>query len=457
MSMGRSRSIRQRLVLGLALPLILVLGLALWLNHQAALALADQAFDKALLNAAVALSARLELDSDSDLDVDLPSSAQAVLQTDAIDRMFFAVVDPGQRLVWGEDWLNGCVNTALAVEPQAESLHCHGQWLRVLRLDRQGPLSRARVLVAETTHKREQAAAQILRNSAALGLALGLAALLTVFLVTQRVLAPLEALARRLDQNHGEPLQALDIAAELPSELQSLVRALNGLLARLNEQAGAQQAFISDVAHQLRTPLANLALQLQLQARDAAAPGSAASLRRQSLMEAALQRMQRMVAQVLSLAMASNDASAGESLSRLDLRGLAESCASEFIDAARARGIDLGFELAEAWVQGRAEALHELVSNLLDNALVHGRQGGTVTVRTGVLRTEAFFEVEDDGPGIAAPLREQLFKRHGRGPASSGSGLGLAIVQRIARQHGGHIELVHGEPGTTARLLLPLA
>ncbi|MEJ6006040.1 sensor histidine kinase [Paucibacter sp. AS339] len=472
--------LRQRLLLGLAAPLTVVLLLALVINHRAAQQMTDAAFDKALLNVAVALAARVEIDSDNDLDVDLPASAQALLQADTVDQMRMAVLDESGRFVWGDGGLQIFTAVAAARAPAspgaageelAQTMRCEGQVLRVLVLPRQGPFWRARVVVAETTRKRDAAAQRLLFNSAALGLALWACALLTLWLVTRHLLRPLERAAALLERRPAGEWQPLD-TQRLPLELRGLLGAINGLLVRLQGLSQAQQRFIGDVAHQLRTPLAGLRLQLDLLRQDAAEPaadGAGAVTGRMVQMTLALDRMGRLVAKLLALARANAEAMAQEPFARLDLRDTAESCASEFFDQAQQRGIDLSFELEPAPVRGRRGDLHEMASNLLENAFLHGRPvNAHVCMRTGEALGQPFLEVEDDGPGMAPALQRGLFQRFqapSRGAAHSGEaghqrlGLGLAIVQTIAEQHGARIELGVGREGvgTCVRVWFPAA
>ncbi|MCV2351131.1 sensor histidine kinase [Paucibacter sp. Y2R2-4] len=473
------QGLRQRLLLALAAPLSLVLGLALLLNHQATQRLTDEAFDKALLNVAVALAARVEIDTDHDLDVDLPVSAQALLQADTTDQMRLAVFDEDERLVWGDGGLQACSPSAAAVglagalaEAAVQTVNCEGQVLRVLALPRQGPFWRARVMVGETTRKREAAAQRLLLNSGTLGLALWACALLTLWWVTRAMLGPLERTAAALAQRPAGEWAPLDIEG-LPLELRALLGAINGLLLRLQALSQAQQRFIGDVAHQLRTPLAGLRLQLDLLRQDGgklAAP--VGSPERMAQMTQALDRMGRLVGKLLALARAEADGLSQEPLRALDLRDTAEACANEFIDQAQHLGIELSFELASAQLLGRAGDLHEMASNLLENAFLHGRpEQAHVCMRTGLHEGQAFLEVEDDGPGMPAGLASgvspsrwtPIAQERSAGRAHHGTGLGLAIVRTIAEQHGARIDWHTGAQGqgqgqgTRVRMSFPAA
>ncbi len=451
----RRVSLRTRLLATLGLWLALVLALALLLDLRGAERLADQAFDQALLNNAVALSARVEIDSDNDLDVDLPQSAQALLQADPRDLLFFAVFDGESKLVWGDARLAAWLG---APAPGQEALsrlgQIEGQAVRVLTLLRQGPSKRASVVVAETLNKRRETSAQIRARSERLGLALLAAAMLGLYFSTRSILRPLERFAQQLETRHARDLSPVTPPGAT-SESAVLAAALNALLARLRESAAAQREFIGDIAHQLRTPLASLSLQLEMAIEDLAADAAATPVQRQrlQLMFSLVARQQRLVQRILSLEKAHSEAGSGLPAQSLDLNRTVENCAAEFIDRAELAGIELGFELEPAAaVVGWPGELHEMLSNLLDNALTHGR--GPVVVRTRTRPDAVLLEVEDRGAGLDAALLPEIFKRHRRGAASQGEGLGLSIVKAIAEHHGASVSLLpgQGKSGTLARV-----
>jgi two-component system sensor histidine kinase TctE len=137
----------------------------------------------------------------------------------------------------------------------------------------------------------------------------------------------------------------------------------------------------------------------------------------------------------------------------VQLADTAERIAQSHLDTAIARDIDLGFELEAAAVEGVPWLLHELLANLVDNALAYVPAGGHVTVRCGQRDGKPFIEVEDDGPGIPLAERERVFERFYRPPGSpaGGCGLGLAIVREIATSHGAAIAIGDGAAGRGVR------
>jgi two-component system sensor histidine kinase TctE len=245
-------------------------------------------------------------------------------------------------------------------------------------------------------------------------------------------LRPLAVLRRELSERSPADLRPVRVAA--PREVESVVGGINELLGRLEQALGAQRNFVADAAHQLRTPIA--ALRAQIDAAVAEAPGTPAPALA-GVMAAAL-RLSRLVDQMLALARAGPDASLVTD--RVALADLAEAAADVWLPKAIARNVDLGFELEPAVVNGNALLLEELLANLLDNALRHVPDAGSVTVACGQEGGNAWLSVEDSGPGIPAGERERVFERFYQPPGTGGgNGLGLAIVREIARQHGGSV------------------
>jgi len=138
---------------------------------------------------------------------------------------------------------------------------------------------------------------------------------------------------------------------------------------------------------------------------------------------------------------------------------VAVSCAEQWTPRALERDVDLGFDLKPAPTVGRGFLLQEMLSNLIDNAMKYAGARATVTVRTGLGDSWAWFEVEDDGPGVTDDERSRLLERFQRGKLAmaEGTGLGLAIVRDIAAMHGGHVELLGGtdQRGLRVRVSLP--
>lgn len=293
--------------------------------------------------------------------------------------------------------------------------------------------------VAQAENEREAIATQ-----AALRTLIPFLALLPVFgaliwLGVGRGLAPLEAMSRAVAKRRADAMAPLADRG-VPEELQPLAASINGLLARLSDALAAQRRFTADAAHELRTPLAALKLQLDLARRNGAASGSQAAL---DDLEAGVARASHVVDQLLTLARVEPEAMA-RARTQCDLAALARDAVVARAGLAAAKSIDLGLVRADAAVvDGEAANLAILLSNLLDNALRYTPPGGRIDVAVEQADDGATLEVADSGPGIPADERARVFDRfvRGRDVHEPGSGLGLSIVKRIADAHHATVSL----------------
>lgn len=277
-----------------------------------------------------------------------------------------------------------------------------------------------------------------------------------IWILVGRELKSLGSTTQAIARRSPESLEPIE-TREVPEEIQPLVTALNGLLARLGGALERQREFIGDAAHELRTPLTALRLQLQLaeRARDDEARAQAHARLREGIARAV-----HLVEQLLVLARQDPDAPV-ESAGEVDLTQLARGVVEAHQPAAAARGLDLAVEAAEpVATAGDRAALRTLIDNLVDNALRY-TPSGRVAVRVAREGGSAVLEVEDTGPGIAETERGRVFDRFYRGEAAAegGSGLGLAIVKRVAERHGGQVELLGARQGAglRVRIVLPLS
>ncbi len=307
--------------------------------------------------------------------------------------------------------------------------------------------------------RRELAASLALRTIVPLLAVLPFLGILIWFTIA-RGLSPLERVAADLARRSSSALEPLAESA-VPREVQPLIHALNGLLERLGQALAAQRSFIADAAHELRTPLTAVHLQAQLAERATNDTERKAAL---SELRGGLERATRLSEQLLALAR-EEPGVPDRPLVQVDLAALARSGVADVVALATAKGIDLGADApGTVFVEGDANALTTLISNLVDNAVRYTPAPGRVDV---IVRTEgahAVLEVRDSGPGVAAGDRERIFDRFYRGVAAQGaaahgSGLGLAIVKRIAERHHAQVDLGAGIDGrglcVTVRFPLP--
>jgi signal transduction histidine kinase len=222
------------------------------------------------------------------------------------------------------------------------------------------------------------------------------------------------------------------------------VQALNALLRRLDAAFGTQRAFVADAAHELRSPLTALKLQIGLLQRSSDSAARQAAI---EALSAGVDRAVRLVEQLLALARSEPGAAAG-AFERIDLSELVRQAVADSVPYALARGSAIELE-AEPGIEARGDrvALATLVRNLADNALRHTPAGSRVQVRVERSGGVPTVIVDDAGPGIPPADRERVFDRFFRraqassGDAPQGSGLGLAIVKSVAERHGATVAL----------------
>ncbi len=446
-------SLKQRLLLWLMLPVLVavpVAGLVLYrVMHETAISWLDQSLGDTALAVASLIRER-----DGQLSVEVSAPTDRALRFDRKDRVYYLVLDPDGKVLYGDAQLLGLeVPRRHGGEWDFALATLEGEPLRVAVLGSACRFAQAcQVIVAETLHKRDALQRQLI---VVVGVIIGgMAVLLAAagWWATHRGLRPLARLSAELEQRDLARLEPL--AAEVPGELRPLIAAFNRLFERLRRAASAQQDFLANAAHQLRTPLTSLRTEIDLALLEPHDPQMEPLLKR---LQRSVDRSARLATQMLSIARAEAEPSGGDQ--PLDLREIAAQVAEDWVPRALSSGVDLGFELAEALVRGQGFLLRELLENLLHNSLNYAGSGARITVRSGCEGDWAMLEVEDNGPGIPPAARSRALQRFQRGSESvgTGSGLGLAIALDIAQRHGGRLELLDAlaGPGLRVRLSIP--
>lgn len=271
--------------------------------------------------------------------------------------------------------------------------------------------------------------------------------------VLQRGLAPLHKTSQRVRDRDASRLDPLPTDG-VPQELRPLVEQVNALLNRLSNSIDGQRRFLADAAHELRSPVAALALQAQLAKRAQTPHAHAAAL---DELERGIERCRRLVQQLLDFARLEPGVRA-EPDAPVDMASLARDVVGSQAARADERGVDLGADAPSlAYVFGNESELRSLIANLVDNALRYAPSGTSVTVSVSSSSGTVELCVVDEGRGIPASERETVFQRFHRvtGDPTSGSGLGLSIVRAIAERHHGRVSLEDAQPGLAAKVNLP--
>ncbi len=257
--------------------------------------------------------------------------------------------------------------------------------------------------------------------------------------VVTSALAPLNRIGHDLAHRNADSLAPVS-AQGVPKEVSLLVAELNSLLARMARALQSQQRFVADAAHELRSPLTALKLQVQTLAR---ARDEAARAQGVGRLLGGVDRASRLVEQLLSLAREDPLSQAAEPAT-VCLSACVEMAMGDVASLASSRHIEIERRgLAPAAISGDPESLRIMVRNLLDNAVRYTPEHGRVSIELAADDVNVQLTIEDSGAGISAPDRARVFDRFYRVPGTnpSGSGLGLAIVKAIAERHGAAVWL----------------
>ncbi|MDD0815337.1 sensor histidine kinase [Curvibacter sp. HBC28] len=455
-----SSSLRSQLLLWLLVPLAGMAVLDTWSSYREAEHTATLVQQRLLLGAARMIGQQAQYQDDS-VQVVVPPAALELFAGPQSDRVYYRITRGNGELLLGYPELPDpphapAAEEAVYFDTQQNGVPVHAVAFAqpLLGAPEQAPLH---ILVAQTLNSRNALTSEVWRSLVwRQGAVLGLMALL-LGLGLRRGLQPVLTLRDQMLQRRPGSLEPL-APGRTPTELAPLVDAVNDYATRLDHHMSAHSRFIADAAHQLRTPLTVLNTQVvyALRTTEPAA--------RQEALQATLGTVQhgmRLVNQLLSFSLA--EASQGQARQQepMDLARCAQDVLEALATLADQRDIDLGFETEGGPFHVRASPrlLHELCANLLDNALRYTPPGGRVTLRVMGHADLVELQVEDNGPGIPATEREQVFERFYRlnNRQSDGCGLGLAIVREIANASQAQITLddAPGAHGLLVRLVFP--
>ena len=419
-------SLRARLTWALLAVVAAAACLQAFSIYRTARAETEALFDGQMQRVALALSAGLA----SELASDTLADPQAKVQDMIVQ-------------IWRADGIMLYRSSSARLLPQVAVLgfsdaRAHGTAFRIYALQTPTQV----IQVAQEAASRQRMAGDVALRSILPVLLLAPLIMLVVSLVISRTLAPLQRTRAQLAARRADDLSPLP-DADLPQEVQPLVQEMNALLARLQAAFDALQRFVGDAAHELRTPLAALRLQVQSLSR---APDEAARRVAAERVTAGIDRATRMVEQLLTLARQDAGQVQAAAPQPVDMAALCQRTADELQPLAAQAGLALEcvVDPAAPAIQGQPDSLGLLLRNPLENALRYTPAGGQVRVSWGTSADgHAVLSVEDSGPGIAADERDRVLDRFYRvpGTVAHGSGLGLAIVAAVARQHGARLVL----------------
>lgn len=453
--MNSNRSLKSEILLRLVVPLILFVINDAILSYFVTLHYVDEAYDRWLLDSARSLTQDIKVQKGKVV-AELPPAALALFKWDEQDQTYFKIISAEQEMLAGDNRVPEPFSPDTDWSRPVffyDTLYDEPVRVVSMLINVPGTSERVFVHVAETLNKRRIMMTDILLSD--LLPQLIFVALTGMYLLSglERGLYPLKLLAEKISQRPARDLSPIP-ETHVFLEVRTLTDTINALLAQLTQAIATQQRFITNAAHQLRTPLAGLKLQAERALREKDLEAMRPALRQ---IQNSADRMSHLTSQLLVLAR-SEPLSSHHELQPLELCALVREICMDWVPKALQRNMDLSFDSAVQQIQinGDAILLRELLVNLLDNAIAYGRDGGNIAV-TLEARPHPCLTVLDDGPGIAEQEMPQVFERFYRIPGSPGDGcgLGLAIVKEIAELHNASFKLsrVNEKGGTRAEVI----
>lgn len=461
----RLGSLRGQLLRWLLIPLAVLVAINAVSVYRNALDAADLAYDRSLLASTRALAERVSI-VNGRVVADVPYVALDSFETDTLGRLYYKVTGINGEFVSGYDDLP-------PVPAKAKRSDIYPALVRFYHASYRGTPVRiaallqpvyddsmrgiALIQVGESLDARYDLSRKILLDTLWRQAALVLAVAFLSWFAVRFVLRPLMRLTEEVASRAPTDLAGFD-AALVHREVRPLVHAMNGYMDRLHALIGGQRRFIADASHQLRTPLTVLKTQAELALR---ASDPAAMREIVEGIARTTDATVHLANRLLTMARAEHGVAEGQLVS-VSLSDTARQVGMALAMAAVGKDIDLSLEAEQdVLVTGNALLLHELLANLLDNAIRYTPAGGRVALRVLAAGDGAVLEVEDSGIGIAAGERERVFAPFYRAPGAqqvngTGAGLGLTIVRDIAALHGARILLDDNEHGgLTVRVYFP--
>ncbi len=452
---GASLSLRARLLLWLLVPLGVAAALEMFMGYDDARNTATRVQERLLLGSARIIAQQIRYD-EGVLEVAIPPAALELFQSHDGDLVYYRIASGKGLLLSGYAEVPAPPAPVRPEESTAFTAVVRDQPVRVVAYAQPvfaAPQESPVVIeVAQTFRGHDRMVRQIVRVVIWQELCMLLLVGVLVWIALHPGLASLMRLGRAVGERTPGSLEPLD-PGPVPGELQPLVVALNGYIQRLDAQMAARGRFIANASHQLRTPFTVLQTQVNfaLKTTDTAVKDEAlAALSRE------VRSGIRLVNQLLSLSLAEAVGHTPVSRIPVDLAAVAQQVLEEQAALAQAKDIDLGIALhtGDARLSASPAMVHELVANLVDNALRYTQPKGVVTVSLDRDPEGLVLKVEDNGPGIPPQDRSRALERFIRlePTTSNGCGLGLAIVQEIVQNLGGRIEL--GDPPVGTGLMV---
>ncbi len=449
---------RRQLLVGILMPVLLLVGLNAWSLYEEALYASDVAYDRSLLASAKTISEQLDVegyDDQAQIRALVPYAATEAFEADNQSRLYYKVSHLNGTVVSGfadmpvwkgqipdkptyaalvdfynDRYLQEDVRVATLLQPVVSE---KGRAMAVIQ-------------VAETLELRQSLARELLVGTLwRQALLLAIIALVVVYVV-QRATQPVRELSEHLENRSEHDLAPLS-DTEAPQEIKPLIQATNHVMQKLQTLLAQQKGFVRDAAHQLRTPLTVLKLQVQ-----SAQSGDVSSEQALQDIGHTIDRATQLVNQMLALAKVEQLSTASPTVVN-DFSEVAREVALEMAPLMAARNLDFEISTVSCPVLAPAWMLRELTRNVLDNAIRHSPMKGRLKLSTVQKEGRVVFNLQDEGPGLSADLQARLFQPFSAGDTRHGSGLGLSICLGIVQSLQGEIRLVNEPmPGASTGL-----
>jgi len=435
-------SIARRLLLLLTGSVLAIGALQTWLCYRASRVEADIFYDQHMRLLAEAVAGATRSLGSVDGEIPIPSDTDKGF-TVRIRPAEASDVDAGASARKPADG-----NTTALGFVDVDSTDTAGPWRRFTMRSSRGML----VEVSQRVSTREEMALAMATGTTWPSFALAPLLLVGVWWVVHRGVAPVRAIGRSLATRAPDDPSALD-PRDVPSEVAPLVDEINRLIARVGSLIASQRRFVADAAHELRSPLT--ALKLQVQAMLGGRPIEPALAAKLDRLERGIERMHRIVEQLLQLSRTEGNRHEihERDIRAIELGDVVYRAVTDLADLAREKRIAVRIDIPDqSRVVAEAGDLAALVANLLDNAIKYSPDGGTVEISAARSERSMRLRIQDSGKGIPLSERERVFDRFYRVPGSgvAGSGLGLAIVRTIAERIGATVALGDSHSGGLA-------
>ena len=453
----RLRTLRSQLLLWVSAPLLGLWIMSTVIDHDVATGFVNLNYDRALLDTALDLGRNVR-ETNNQLYLDLPQAVIEMLISGEQGRFYYRANGPAGEYITGDPDLpdppeDGGDDRVSYYDAIYRNVPIRAVALRVPVRPGSGK-GAILIQVAEKATLRTDFARQIMLRMMVPQAVLVILAALAVWFGVGLGLRALTSVRTEIENRSHVDLSPIR-ETNIPYEVRPLVRAMNDLLSRLSAALAAQQRFIADAAHQLRTPVAALKTQAELAVRQVGDGEALATLQQ---LHTAADHAARLVTQLLTLARAEPGSQRSLMRKRINLAELARETTVDWVPRALNRQIDLGFDdtSGDAEISADPFLVRELLNNLIDNAINYTPRGGRITVRIVNDNKHSKLEVEDDGCGNPEEEREQVFERFYRRIDGSpeGCGLGLSIVREIAQGHGATATIHSGTGGRGTRVII---